>query len=276
MVRVGVFFFLRHSPVEDMNVRIFWAPAMECKCAHTRLYTLIRKNFGGMESEPMLNSLAWIDCEKREATPGYPAFEADALSLGPEAVWRWASLMIRQDSAVKIKPTLRSVLWAKSTPSPVHPFPTPYTWLRTQKCSGENDSVIKTFQVKTTHEFKYFTKKCLRSNFHLKTFISKAVRVGLSGFFFFWCVFVSFVCLLFVCLFVCLFFCFSFFVSFCGGSHILEYKSDSGVSLWQECYTRVTSVQTRGTDVPDPSKALGPIRVGGALALLKILTPSGS
>ena len=37
-----------------MNVRIFWVRAMECMCAQTSVYTLIRKSFRGMESETRL------------------------------------------------------------------------------------------------------------------------------------------------------------------------------------------------------------------------------
>ena len=49
-------FCCRHSPVQDMNVRIFWVRAMGCMCAQTRPRFILSSELwaGGMESEPML------------------------------------------------------------------------------------------------------------------------------------------------------------------------------------------------------------------------------
>ena len=51
-----VCFCCRHSPVLDMNVRIFWVCAMKCMCAQTRpWFTLSSERvLGWMEFEPML------------------------------------------------------------------------------------------------------------------------------------------------------------------------------------------------------------------------------
>ena len=46
-------FCCRHSPILDMNVRIFWVYVMECMCAQTSPHSYL-KEFKGMESEPML------------------------------------------------------------------------------------------------------------------------------------------------------------------------------------------------------------------------------
>ena len=51
-----VCFCCRHSPVQDMNVRIFWVRAMKCMRAQTRPRFILSSErvFGGMEFEPML------------------------------------------------------------------------------------------------------------------------------------------------------------------------------------------------------------------------------
>ena len=45
-----------HSPVKDMNIRIFWVRAMKCMYAQTRPRFILSSEgvFGGMEFEPML------------------------------------------------------------------------------------------------------------------------------------------------------------------------------------------------------------------------------
>ena len=52
---LGVF-CCRHSPVYDMNVRIFWVRAMKCMCAQTRPRSILSTKgvLGGMEFQPML------------------------------------------------------------------------------------------------------------------------------------------------------------------------------------------------------------------------------
>ena len=46
----------RHSPIYDMNVRIFWVCVMECTCVQTRPWFILSSEIVilGMESEPLL------------------------------------------------------------------------------------------------------------------------------------------------------------------------------------------------------------------------------
>ena len=49
-----VCFCCRHSPVQDMNVKIFWVHAMECICAKTRLWFIVSSEriFGEWSQNP--------------------------------------------------------------------------------------------------------------------------------------------------------------------------------------------------------------------------------
>ena len=56
-----------HSPVYDMNFRIFWVRVMKCMCAQTRPRFILssERAFWGMEFEPMLTPKAKSSCSQR-------------------------------------------------------------------------------------------------------------------------------------------------------------------------------------------------------------------